>query len=85
MGKNLYEYLSDVYTKQARYCVVFLSRQYAGKLWTKQELKSMQARAFQESREYILPARFDNREIPGLLQTIAYMTLQNIPQVSLPT
>ena len=48
-GKNLYEYLSDVYSKQARYCVVFLSRQYAEKLWTKHELKSMQARAFQES------------------------------------
>jgi hypothetical protein len=74
-GKNLYEYLSDVYNKQARYCVVFLSRQYAEKLWTKHELKSMQARAFQESREYILPARFDNTEIPGLLPTIAYIDL----------
>jgi hypothetical protein len=74
-GKNLYEYLSDIYSKQARYCVVFLSRQYAEKLWTKHELKSMQARAFQESREYILPARFDETEIPGLLPTIAYIDL----------
>jgi hypothetical protein len=75
MGKNLYEYLSDVYTKQARYCVVFLPPHYAEKLWTKHELKSMQARAFQESSEYILPARFDNREIPGVLPTIAYIHL----------
>ena len=74
-GKNLYEYLSDIYTNQARYCVVFLSREYARKLWTKHELKSMQARAFQESREYILPARFDDTEIPGLLPTIAYINL----------
>jgi hypothetical protein len=55
--------------------VVFLSRQYAEKLWTKHELKSMQACAFQESREYILPARFDETEIPGLLPTIAYIDL----------
>ncbi|MDR4504125.1 MAG: TIR domain-containing protein [Candidatus Scalindua sp.] len=75
LGKNLYEYLSDVYQNQAKYCVVFLSKEYANKLWTKHELKSMQARAFQESREYILPARFDDTEIPGLLPAIAYIDL----------
>jgi hypothetical protein len=76
-GKNLYEYLSDIYTNQALYCVVFLSREYSRKLWTKHEFKSMQARAFQESREYILPARFDDTEIPGLLPTIAYINLKD--------
>jgi hypothetical protein len=54
-GKNLYEYVTDIYQNKARFCVVFLSRDYAKKLWTKHELKSMQARAFRDSREYILP------------------------------
>ena len=74
-GQDLYQYLSDIYQNKAKYCVVFLSENYAKKLWTRHELKSIQARAFQESREYILPARFDQTEIPGLLPTIGYIDL----------
>jgi hypothetical protein len=77
-GKDLYQHLSEIYRKKARYCVVFLSRDYADKLWTKHELKIIQARAFQESREYILPARFDDTEIPGLLPTIGYVDLRQL-------
>ncbi len=33
-GKNLYDYLSDLYQNKARYCVMFLSSHYATKLWT---------------------------------------------------
>ena len=75
-GKDLYQSLSEIYLKMARYCVLFLSRDYANKRWTKHELKNIQARAFQESREYLLPARFDDTEIPGLLPTIAYVDLR---------
>jgi hypothetical protein len=76
-GKDLYQELSDVYSNRARYCVVFLSGDYAAKLWTKHELKIVQARAFQESREYILPARFDDTQIPGLLPQIGYIDLRS--------
>ncbi|UZO81913.1 TIR domain-containing protein [Aquimarina sp. ERC-38] len=74
-GKNLYEYLSDVYQNKARYTVIFISKYYNKKLWTNHERVAMQARAFQESHEYILPARFDNTEIPGILRTIGYIDL----------
>jgi hypothetical protein len=37
----------------------------------------MQARAFQEHQEYILPARFDDTPIPGVLPTVAYISLVN--------
>ncbi|MDH7447435.1 TIR domain-containing protein [Aquimarina sp. 2201CG14-23] len=76
-GKNLYEYLSEIYQNKARYTVLFVSNFYNKKLWTNHERVSMQARAFQESREYILPARFDDTEIPGILQTIGYISLKN--------
>ncbi|MEW7278003.1 TIR domain-containing protein [Aquimarina sp. 2201CG1-2-11] len=76
-GKNLYEYLSEIYQNKARYTVMFISAFYNQKLWTNHERVSMQARAFQESREYILPARFDNTEIPGVLKTIGYINLEN--------
>ncbi len=77
-GKNLYEHLSDVYQNKARYTVMFVSRHYAEKLWTRHERRSAQARAFQESLEYILPARFDDSEVPGLLETVGYLDLRHL-------
>lgn len=74
-GKNLYTHLDDIYRNKARYCVMFVSEHYRRKLWTKHESISAQARAFKENREYILPFRFDNTEIPGLLDTVAYLTV----------
>lgn len=71
-GKNLYQHLSEVYS-QARFCVIFVSEQYARGLWTGQELAWAQERAFSENREYILPVRFDNTKIPGVPDTVAYI------------
>lgn len=77
-GKDLYQHLDEIYRKRARFCVLFISEAYAKKLWTKHELRSAQARAFQEHEEYILPARFDETAIPGMQRTIAYIDLQNM-------
>ena len=77
-GKNLYDHLSLVYKDQARYCVMFLSKHYAQKLWTKHERQSAQARAFEESKEYILPIRLDDTEIPGILGTLGYLDLRSM-------
>jgi hypothetical protein len=75
-GKDLYQHLSEVYQNQARFTVIFVSKHYAAKLWTRHELKTAQARAFRENEEYILPARFDATDIPGILPTVGYMDLQ---------
>jgi hypothetical protein len=77
-GKDLYTYLSDVYKDQAKYTVMFISEFYAKKLWTNHERKNAQARAFNENYEYILPARFDNTKIPGVLDTIGYIKLDKL-------
>lgn len=74
-GKDLFVHLSEVYNRRARFTVMFISRAYADKLWTNHERKSAQARAFQDSQEYILPARFDDTEIPGVLSTVGYVSL----------
>lgn len=78
-GKNLYDYLSDVYTINAKYTIMFISNYYKDKLWTNHERESMQERAFKTSREYILPARFDNTEIPGVRSTTGYVNIKNKP------
>lgn len=75
-GKDLYEHLDDVYKNAARYCIVFVSRHYARKVWTNHERKSAQDRALKENREYILPARFDNTPVPGLRSTVGYLDLR---------
>ena len=82
-GKDLYIHLSSVYKDQARYCVIFLSKHYAQKLWVKHELQNAQARAFQENQEYILPIRIDNTEIPGISPTVGHLDLDptNIEEI----
>ncbi|MGG3640138.1 TIR domain-containing protein [Bacillus gobiensis] len=77
-GKDLYTHLQDVYFQEAKYTIMFISSHYAQKLWTNHERKNAQARAFQENKDYILPARFDDTEIPGLLPTIGYIDLREL-------
>ncbi len=77
-GKDLFVHFDDIYRTRSKYMVMFISKHYATKLWTNHERKSAQARAFTEKREYILPARFDDTEIPGLLPTVGYLDLRRI-------
>lgn len=74
-GKNLYEYLNEIYSTKAEYTVMFISNFYRDNFWTNHERKSAQEKAFIENREYILPARFDTTEIPGISQTVSYIDL----------
>ena len=75
-GKDLYSHLDEVYGGAARYCVLFISKHYAQKLWANHERKSAQARAFKQHAEYILPVRLDDTEIPGLPSTVGYIDLR---------
>lgn len=77
-GKDLYTHLDDVYRNKARYCIMFISRHYKEKLWTNHERESAQARAFTENEDYVLPARFDDTEIPGIRPTVGYISLKNM-------
>lgn len=82
-GKDLYAHLTDVYQHKCKFCVIFVSKEYASKVWTNVERKSAQARAVQENQEYILPARFDDTPIPGLLNTVGYVDLNEVSQPEL--
>lgn len=65
-GKDLYQLLQEVYRDKAKYCVVFVSKNYSRKRWTKHGLRQAQERAFRENSEYILPIRLDQTRLPGL-------------------
>jgi hypothetical protein len=75
-GKDLAEHLDKVY-RSARFCVMFISEKYGEKLWPNHERRSALARAVEEKGEYILPARFDNTEVPGIRHTLGYVDLRN--------
>ena len=71
-GKNLVDHLTDLYLKRCRYCIIFASAEYAAKMWPTLERRSAQARDIADAGGYILPVRFDDTEIPGLLPTVYY-------------
>lgn len=75
-GRNLATTLGDIYQRHSDYVVVFISKHYATKIWTQHEFKNALAGAFSEKPDYILPARFDDSEIPGLLPTTAFWDLK---------
>jgi hypothetical protein len=75
-GKDLAEHFDGLYRQHARFCVMFISKHYAEKVWTTHERRAALARAMAERTEYVLPARFDDTEIPGLRPTISYVDLR---------
>ena len=77
-GTNLYDTFDTIYRLKAHYCVIFLSKHYATKVWTNHERRSAQARALTENREYILPVKLDGTEIPGITPTIGYLDYETI-------
>ena len=77
-GRDLGEYLDYIYRQGSRFCLMFISKDYAEKAWTIHERRSALARLIQEGGDYLLPARFDDTELPGLRPTIAYVDLRQI-------
>jgi TIR domain-containing protein len=75
-GKNLADHLGEVYGKRSQFVVLFVSKHYPLKSWPEHERQSAQARAIRERRVVLLPARFDDTEIPGLPSTTGYIDLR---------
>jgi hypothetical protein len=75
-GKYLAEELPAIYGEQAASVVVFVSAEYAARDWTRFERRAALARAVRERREYVLPVRFDDTPLPGLLSDMVTVDLR---------
>ena len=75
-GKYLAEELPAIYGEQAAAVVIFVSADYAARDWTRHERRAALGRAIRERREYVLPARFDDTPLPGLLPDVSYVDLR---------
>ncbi len=72
-GRDLTVYLDEVFRERARFALLFLSKEYEAKVWPRQELRSALARAVETQGPYLLPVRFDDTKLPGLLPTVVYV------------
>jgi len=75
-GRNMVEYLQTVYRNQSDHVIIFVSLDYLKKRWAQEEWRSVQEAILDREEEYLLPARFDDTELPGLHKTIAYVDLR---------
>jgi hypothetical protein len=75
-GKDLIAHLASLYQNKARYCVMFISKNYPLKRWTNFERQHIQARAFRDTNEYILPIRIDDTDVPGITEAIGYRDIR---------
>jgi TIR domain len=73
-GEELTEVFTNLYRDEARYVVMFISREYAEKEWCILERRAALRRRMMTKGAYILPVRLDATkldEVEGLLGTIA--------------
>lgn len=69
-GKDLGDVLMNTYLNDSTVVVMFISSSYAERDWPNHERRAAFARALTERREYVLPVRFDDTPLEGLLPTI---------------
>jgi len=62
---------------------MFVSKEYVEKKWTRHERRSALSRAIAEEGEYVLPVRFDDSIVPGLPDTVQYLTTQDYDPAAL--
>lgn len=76
-GQNLVDYFNDIFRHKAKFCIVFISQEYANKIWTNYERQVIQARGLVD-QGYILPARFDGTKLAGEIETTKYVNLAHL-------
>jgi hypothetical protein len=75
-GTDLPVKLDNIYRKQSKFCVMFISKEYVERVWTNHERKSAQARALHEKDAYILPIKVEDVELPGMPDSIGYVSIE---------
>lgn len=76
-GMHLAEELPRIYAEESAAVVVFISADYAGRDWTRLERRAAFSRAVTQAGAYVLPARFDDSQLPGLLPDVVTVDLRH--------
>jgi hypothetical protein len=82
-GKDGVEFFHRLFAADAAYVVMFISKDYVDKKWTRHERRAALSRAIAEKGEYVLPVRFDDSAVPGLPDTMQYLRAQDYDPAAL--
>jgi GTPase SAR1 family protein len=74
-GKNGAAFFQDVYYKDSKWCIMFVSAEYVAKKWPCIEAQHAIARQIEQFGNYILPVHFDKTEVPGLPTTLIHLSV----------
>jgi TIR domain-containing protein len=66
LGRSLKQLLDEVYENDSRYCIIFVSAEYAVKEHTLYELRAALRRAARQSEAYLIPLRLDDTSLTEL-------------------
>jgi hypothetical protein len=75
-GKDMLDHLVNIYSRKARYCVMFISQYYPLKKWTEVERTSLQKSALRDANEYFLLIRLDDTKVLGITDVTGYRDLR---------
>jgi TIR domain len=74
-GRDLSIALNNVYSKEARYCLILLSDDYVQKPWTNLERQSAISQFIERRGDYILCLKVEDIDLPGFPSIISYISL----------
>lgn len=77
-GQDLRVLLSQVYSSEALYMVVFLSESYPERDWTEFEVSIGKSAAKKRTQEYLLPVIVDDVKVVGISDTIGHVDLRKV-------
>lgn len=79
VGKNLYEYLQEIYRENCSYPVILVSENFRKSRWATHEWRSAQAKAWENpGSDAVIPVILDDTQLPGLLPTLGYLDYRKL-------
>lgn len=83
-GKDLREKLSEVYSNQARYMIIFLTEDYPEQDWPNFEFAIGKEAREKRTEEYLLPVIMDKVKVVGISDTVGYLDgrFQNMESIA---
>lgn len=84
-GRSGAEAFHAVFAEESAYVVMFVSHSYVSKAWPNHERRSALSRMIREQREYILPVRFDDADVPGLPADTIYLSAHDYKAAQMAT
>lgn len=78
-GTALPEKLGDIYSNQARFCLMIISSSYINKMWTRLERRFAIQRMLESNEDFVLPLKTEDVSVPGIPNTTSYRTIDFHP------